>query len=98
MGSGDDTRFEQCSHMRDASITVIMRAFHIKGLGMRQLLNRVSEDYLLLALVLALPLLLSFSPTPLAELPRLIDWSTLAALTGLMIFSRGLEDSGSLAV
>lgn len=65
---------------------------------MRQLLNRVGEDYLLLALLLALPLLLSLSPMPVAELPQLIDWSTLAALAGLMILSRGLEDSGSLLV
>lgn len=65
---------------------------------MRQLLNRISEDYLLLALLLALPLLFALSPARLGELPLLVDWSTLAALTGLMILSRGLEDSGSLQV
>lgn len=65
---------------------------------MRQLLNRVSEDYLLLALLLALPLLVATSSMRLADLPGLIDWSTLGALAGLMILSRGLEDSGSLLV
>lgn len=63
---------------------------------MRQLLSRVSEDYLLLALLLALPLLFVLSPLRLTELPGLVDWSTLAALAGLMILSRGLEDSGAL--
>lgn len=65
---------------------------------MRQLLNRVSEDYLLLALLLVLPLLLALAPMRLAELPGLVDWSTIGALAGLMILSRGLEDSGCLLV
>lgn len=63
---------------------------------MRQMLHRISEDYLLLALLLALPPLFALSPLSLSELPDLVDWPTLAALMGLMILSRGLEDSGGL--
>ncbi len=63
----------------------------------RHLLSRIAEDMLFLALALAaLPLLL-FAPWPAEGLASLIDWHTLAALAGLMVLSRGLEDSGALA-
>jgi Na+/H+ antiporter NhaD/arsenite permease-like protein len=46
---------------------------------------------------LAFPLLLVAAPWTPRELPRLIDWRTISALTGLLVLSRGLEDSGYLA-
>ena len=64
---------------------------------LRYLLSRVSEDYLLLVLLLLLPLLLWLQPTQLLGLAVFIDWHTVAALAGLMLLSRALEDSGYLA-
>lgn len=64
---------------------------------MRRVLSRLTEDYLLLALVLLLPFLLWFSPTSPDALFALVDWQTVCALAGLMLLSRALEDSGYLA-
>lgn len=63
---------------------------------MRRVLFRVTEDYLLLALLLLFPALLWLKPTTPAGLLALVDWHTVAALAGLMLLSRGLEDSGYL--
>lgn len=63
---------------------------------LRHLLSRVTEDLLLLVLLLALPLLLWFNPSSPAALLHLVDWSTISALAALMLLSRGLEDSGYL--
>lgn len=65
-------------------------------LQLRRVLSRLTEDYLLLALVLLLPLLLWFSPTSPDALFALVDWQTVCALAGLMLLSRALEDSGYL--
>ncbi|NRQ41781.1 transporter [Rheinheimera sp. YQF-2] len=65
--------------------------------AMRRLLCRITEDYLLLALLLLLPLLLWLKPTSAAGLAALVDWHTVTALAGLMLLSRALEDSGYLA-
>ena len=63
----------------------------------RFFLSRLTEDYLLLALVVGLvPLLWAASPS-LSELAGLVHWQTLTALTGFLVLSRGLEDSGALA-
>ena len=64
---------------------------------LRRVLSRLTEDYLLLALLLLLPLLLGFKPTAASGLAALVDWHTVAALAGLMLLSRALEDSGYLA-
>lgn len=64
---------------------------------MRRVLSRLTEDYLLLALLLLLPFLLWFSPTSAGGLLALVDWQTVSALAGLMLLSRALEDSGYLA-
>lgn len=63
----------------------------------RLVMSRVSEDYLLLTLLLLLPLLLWLQPTSPANLAALVDWHTVTALAGLMLLSRALEDSGYLA-
>jgi len=64
---------------------------------MRRLLSRLTEDFLLLALLLLLPLLLWLQPTAPSDVVVLVDWHTVAALAGLMLLSRALEDSGYLA-
>lgn len=61
------------------------------------LLSRLTEDFLLLALLLLLPLLLWLQPTAPSDVVALVDWHTVAALAGLMLLSRALEDSGYLA-
>jgi len=58
--------------------------------------QRLRSDGLLLALLLVLPLLVWLSPERRGELHQLVHWHTLYALAGLMILSRGLEDSGLL--
>jgi Citrate transporter. len=64
---------------------------------LRPLLTRVSEDVLLVALLLALAPLLLWMPDQIGTLHRLVDWKTIGALAGLLVLSRGLEDSGYLA-
>lgn len=60
------------------------------------LLRRLRQELLLLVLLAALPLLLLALPEQAGNLHRLVHWDTLAALAGLMVLSRGLEDSGAL--
>lgn len=64
---------------------------------LRHLLSRISEDALLVALLVALPPLLWLAPQPPGGLHALVEWNTIAALAGLLVLSRGLEDSGHLA-
>jgi Na+/H+ antiporter NhaD/arsenite permease-like protein len=62
----------------------------------RHLMSRLREDVLLMGLLAAaLPLLVIAPASPLA-VGTLVDWDTIAALAGLMVLSRGLEDSGAL--
>ncbi|TRW49438.1 transporter [Aliidiomarina halalkaliphila] len=63
----------------------------------RYALSRLSEDILLLVLLIALIPLLWLSPESPWALHQLVDWKTVGALAGLMILSRGLEVSGYLA-
>nr|WP_275299074.1 SLC13 family permease [Halomonas kenyensis] len=58
--------------------------------------QRLREDRLLQVLLVALPLLLLVMPEQAGNLHRMVHWETLAALAGLMVLSRGLEDSGAL--
>ncbi|MEC7376904.1 MAG: SLC13 family permease [Pseudomonadota bacterium] len=62
----------------------------------RRVLARASEDRLLLVLLAALAPLLWLTPEPDWALHRLVDWKTVGALAGLMVLSRGLEESGYL--
>ncbi len=62
----------------------------------RLLGQRVIEDRLLLVLLAALPPLLLLMPQHVPAIPELVHWKTIAALAGLMVLSRGLEDSGYL--
>ncbi|TVP90720.1 MAG: transporter [Pseudomonadaceae bacterium] len=63
---------------------------------LRFVYSRLTEDLLLLALVLGFALLAVFTPVAWQQLPALVDWHTIAILAGLMVLSRGLEDSGAL--
>jgi Na+/H+ antiporter NhaD/arsenite permease-like protein len=62
--------------------------------------NALREEWLLATLLAALPLLVAASPGALPVVLwhaiALIHWETLAALAGLMVLSRVLEDSGYL--
>jgi Na+/H+ antiporter NhaD/arsenite permease-like protein len=62
--------------------------------------RHLRQEWLLLILLLALPALLALQPLPvrtgMTTLPALVHWETLATLAGLMVLSRGLEDSGYL--
>ncbi len=60
------------------------------------LLRRLRQELLLLVLLAALPLLLLALPEQAGNLHHLVHWDTLAALAGLMVLSRGLEESGAL--
>jgi len=77
-----------------------VQAFRVKERPLRayaKLTSRLREEKLLLGLLLAAPPLWVASQLPAAALPTLVDWSTIAALAGLMILSRALEDSGYLS-
>lgn len=63
----------------------------------RLVMSRLTEDYLLLTLLLLLPILLWFKPAAPSGIVALVDWHTVTALAGLMLLSRALEDSGYLA-
>src|SRR5690606_11347102 len=63
----------------------------------RFFLGRLAEDRLLLTLLAGFGALLLLAPERTGELPALVDWRTIAALAGLLVLSRGLEDSGVLA-
>ncbi len=57
----------------------------------------LAADRLLQILLVALVLLACISNKPLASFPALVDWPTIAALTGLLALTKGLELSGALA-
>lgn len=54
------------------------------------------HDPTLTVLLLALVALGTASDLPLALYPTLVDWPTLAALTGLLVLTKGVEVSGGL--
>jgi len=62
------------------------------------MLKLLRDEFLLLTLLALLPILLWLSPASWAELPELVNWQTIGALAGLMILSRGLEESNGLAL
>jgi di/tricarboxylate transporter len=54
------------------------------------------SDPLLLILLAVLALLTAFDPGRFTSYPALVDWPTMAALTGLLVLTKGLESSGAL--
>lgn len=65
---------------------------------LRHLLSRAAEDRLLVVLLVALVPLLAVQAGKAVTLRELVDWKTIGALAGLLVLSRGLEDSGYLAL
>ena len=65
---------------------------------LRHLLSRVAKDWLLVVLLVAAVPLLLVQPETVHSLHRLVDWKTIGALAGLLVLSRGLEESGYLAL
>lgn len=63
----------------------------------RPVLTRLREETMLIVLLLALAPLLWFAPISSSVIGTLVDWKTIGALAGLMVLSRGLEDSGYLS-
>lgn len=65
--------------------------------AVRLFISRITEDRLLLVLLAGLAALLLLAPEQAHALPGLVDWPTIGALAGLLVLSRGIEDSGLLA-
>lgn len=61
-----------------------------------RLLRGLREDSFFLILLAALVLLSVLAPTRISSYPSLVDWPTIAALTGLLLLTKGLEVSGAL--
>ncbi|WHZ12846.1 MAG: Inner membrane protein YbiR, putative anion permease [Burkholderiaceae bacterium] len=62
----------------------------------RQLLRGLTHDPVLLALLALLALQTVLAPARIAHYPALVDWPTIAALAGLLLLTKGLEQSGAL--
>lgn len=63
---------------------------------LKRTVSALIEDVLLLILLMALIVLTLIAPDKISSYPSLVDWPTIAALTGLLILTKGLEISGSL--
>lgn len=63
---------------------------------LRLVFARLVSDWLLLGLIVLFPIVFWWAQAPVASLPGLVDWKTVAALAGLMVLSRGLELSGAI--
>ena len=63
---------------------------------MRALLRGLRQDSFFLILLAALVLLSAMAPGRIASYPALVDWPTIAALTGLLLLTKGLELSGAM--
>jgi di/tricarboxylate transporter len=66
------------------------------GLWSRSLFDSLRKDTFFLILIAGLGLLAFIAPAPLASYPSLVDWPTIAALTGLLLLTKGLELSGAM--
>ena len=73
-----------------------MQTFHPSPLA-HSCWRALCDDRLLQLLLVALALLALFGGAPLASYPALVDWPTMAVLTGLLALTKGLEMSGALA-
>lgn len=56
----------------------------------------IRGDYLLWALLAALALFSVWHPAAIPGYPGLVDWPTIATLTGLLLLTAGIENSGCL--
>lgn len=60
------------------------------------LLDRLRKDTFSLILLAGLVLLSAAAPSRITSYASLVDWPTIAALTGLLLLTKGLEVSGAL--
>lgn len=59
-------------------------------------LHALRTDYLFWTLLLVLAALTVAAPAGVARYPGLVDWPTMATLTGLLMLTKGVEESGFL--
>ena len=64
--------------------------------AIRKVVKSLQREYLLWALLAGLAVLSAIHPAPIQRYPALVDWPTIAALTGLLILTTGIEASGYL--
>ena len=64
--------------------------------GLRALGRGLREDRFFQVLLAVAAALALFGPAPLASYPALVDWATIAALTGLLALTQALDASGAL--
>lgn len=64
--------------------------------ALKNIAARLLKDPLLLILLAALAVLTAIQPGKVGSYPALVDWPTIAALTGLLVLTKGLEASGAL--
>ena len=64
--------------------------------ALRKILSDLRSDNFFKILFVALLVLSALSPGQIASYPSLVDWSTIAALAGLLLLTQGLEASGGL--
>lgn len=64
--------------------------------GLKAMAVGLLKDPLLLLLLAALAVLTASAPAKVSRYPSLVDWPTIAALTGLLVLTKGLELSGAL--
>jgi len=58
--------------------------------------QRLRGDWLFWSLLALVALLAPLDPRPVRAFSALVDWHTIALLVGLLILTRGLEESGAL--
>jgi len=58
--------------------------------------QRLRGGWLFWSLLALVPLLALLDPRRIPAFPALVDWHTIALLAGLLILTRGLEESGAL--
>ena len=63
---------------------------------LKKLVRSLAHDRFFLVLLAGLAVLGVITPKPVASFPALVDWPTIAALTGLLLLTKGLEVSGAL--
>ncbi|MBU6502280.1 MAG: anion transporter [Burkholderiales bacterium] len=61
-----------------------------------QLARTLARDVVILTLLAVLAVLTVLAPAQIANYPSLVDWPTMAALTGLLLLTKGVENSGAL--
>lgn len=61
-----------------------------------QLARTLARDVVILTLLAVLAVLTLLAPAQIANYPALVDWPTMAALTGLLLLTKGVENSGAL--